>query len=203
MASKQTVSFYVLFSLTSLILLIIWTISIQQFCVTNLTQKYRINRTFIIAFFCTCCIMLNTLRYLSVIYPNVIIAFNLNCVAASDIFEALIIVTGFHIFKIFNLTTIDRLYAPINQQRPKWIDFTYLGIEIFVIAMVLVCYIMEYIYTEMSWIGVFYIILAIVVFGQSLIILLTLTKILRILSGVRSQNQKIYQAKRAMKVCKM
>eukprot|EP01084_Bolivina_argentea_P205316 350769_1 len=196
----------ILLGVTTCILITFFIISIQQICITKMNEKQRLRRAFRTAFFNISSIMLNTLQYLSYLNPHCILLprTHLNIQKARDIFEAFLIITGFHIFRIFSLSIIDRLYAPINRKRPKWIQLFYIFLEIFIIIMVLIFYgIMPLISPEIQWTKIFYIILGVVVMIEAFIIYFILKQIFNILKCIKitennTKSIQIWKAKRAI-----
>eukprot|EP01084_Bolivina_argentea_P120741 214066_1 len=179
----QTIHFLLL-GFSSFILIVLWIICVQQLCITKIRDKQRLRRSTQITFFCTMSIMLNTLEYLSFIYPTTTIHGMIPLKSATSLFEAFVIMTGYHIFRIFNLSIIDRLYETINAKRSKWIGTFFTLLEIFIIVMVFICYSAQFFHSKIQWIEIFYVILAVVICIQAISIIISLNGILKMINSV-------------------
>eukprot|EP01084_Bolivina_argentea_P132686 234157_1 len=112
----------ILLAITTFTLTIQCFIVFQQLCITNIADRIRLYRILMISLYTTLSIMGNILMYLSALYPDYTIAsLATNISTIQIIIEAISICIGFHLFRIFNIQTSHKIYAPTNTYPPKWI----------------------------------------------------------------------------------
>ena len=174
-------AYWSLFSITSTILLFLLCMTLKQFCNTNISDKQKCHRSMSVVLFSICAITLNTFTYLSSIYPHKLFV-GLNLVRFTFIFEAIVTIIGFHIFCLFHKTIIDGFYKATNIQIPSWINYTFNILQIFVIIMIIICYSFVFIFNQWYTLMVFYILYAIILFSQSILVLVESKKILKLLN---------------------
>eukprot|EP01084_Bolivina_argentea_P019157 35628_1 len=118
------ITLYKIFLLiSSIIVFILWSISIHQLCITKIQNRKRLWSVILLCLFSTCCVILNSLVYLSSLYPNFNwqgVYFNTiwNILMLSNFIEALTLLIGFHIGRIVVVNMIHKLYLLTNTKPP-------------------------------------------------------------------------------------
>merc|ERR1712228_667734 len=127
-------------------------------------------------------LLLNTFYYLSTIYPHFSFIFDgLQLPIFTFIFEAIVTIIGFHIFCLFHMSFIDQLYEATNNQTPTCIKRIFKALQVFVFTMAIICYSFVFIFIDFYSIVTFYILYAIIIFCQSLLVLYEARKLLKLL----------------------
>eukprot|EP01084_Bolivina_argentea_P095158 171088_1 len=191
----------VLLIVSNIIFTILCIIAFQELCSTSITDNNRCILMFQILFFIFLSISSNSLMYLSALYPDYKLYSNLSLSKTVYIIEAITIIFGTYIFRIFELDLIDRLYTTINYYPPRWIKWAFSGQHIFVAITAITCYILQYTHPITQWIFLFYCILCSMWFIQGICMLFALSSVNNILDEVDTYNEsdfgiKIKSAKR-------
>eukprot|EP01084_Bolivina_argentea_P198654 340107_1 len=175
--------YWLVFGITNTILTILWIISLKQCCNSDISDKKRSHRTMSVVLFSCCALSLNMFYYLSLMYPNFTLIFDgLNLPIITFIFEAIVTIIGFHIFCLFHISFVHRLYNATNENPPSFIKCIFIALEICVIIMILICYSLVIILDKLTPIIIFYILYAIIILCQSILVLYETSKILKLLT---------------------
>lgn len=151
--------FFVLFGSSSLLLTCCWVFILRQFCCASISNQKQIQRTAFAFLFCSCALFMNTMYYLSSLYPHYIIFSKFSATDLRNICEVLMVIIGSHTYKVYLSSLYDQLYAPIRNKQPKCIRYSPLIIQFLVIIAAIFCYICLYIYNNDLYLYLFYIIL--------------------------------------------
>eukprot|EP01084_Bolivina_argentea_P290439 498897_1 len=118
--------YLILLIVTISVLITIWTLSLLQLCATNINDSKRCRTILLVLLWTTISTIANTLVYSSSMFQNYKIKIfkPMKLSMISNIFEALYICIGFHIFRIFHLSNVQRIYSSMNLKPPK--GYTYL-----------------------------------------------------------------------------
>eukprot|EP01084_Bolivina_argentea_P087351 157757_1 len=192
--------YILLLSISIGILLIIWILELNQLCLTQASDAHRIRVIFLALLWTTLSIISNGLIYSSAIYPDVVLkSIDVKLSDVSVVFESLYMMIGFHIFRLFHLFMIDQLYSSTNQMPPKVYQYLFNILEFIVIIMVSICYSFVFIFPNINWIIIWYIILSVIVIIVSSSSLYALSRILNILNSVQmvesANNAQVKYAK--------
>eukprot|EP00483_Globobulimina_turgida_P007204 UN07218 len=136
----------ILLASSSIILIILWIISFQQLCVTSKYDRERGIRTCYHTLFCFCGITLNGLIYLSLLFQYYHFFSKVNLSQITTVFEAFVMIFGFHLFRIFQLAIIDQLYLSLNMYPAQWIKKSFIILQIVFIIIVLLCYTLQFVF---------------------------------------------------------
>lgn len=195
---------------STIIQLVLWIGSCQQFCGSDVLQRHRFWRTFCISGFCTFAIIWSATGYLSRLYPDAIIAGHprshaLSLVMLTHILDALMMITGLHIYRAFTFTIIDRISAISETVKPlQYIKCIFNLVEVFLIITLAICYSFAYIYPHsIPWMHCFYILYGVVMLIQTITMMVVIQKLTNILNdavvAVDSNHEtKIEPARRAL-----
>ena len=162
---------------TSIILFLIWILALQQYCVSNFYNKPRLKRILSALLYTTLCLILNILIYLSKLYPNpksYAQSGGVSLELIECVLEAMFIMIGFHIFRMFHMWTITQLYTPINMPIPKWFNYFFNSLMASVIIMIFICYPLMILFNDGKYLIFFYIFIAFVILSQAIFAIYTL-----------------------------
>eukprot|EP01084_Bolivina_argentea_P258291 435409_1 len=179
--------FIILLMSSDIILLILWIINVQQLCITNRHNRKRGRTACSIVLFSFGGIMLNTLTYLSTLYPNYQFIFKLSIITV--VIEGITMIFGFHLFCILILSLIQQLYMSINKDPPQWIKKSFIISSVIVSITVLLCYSLYFVITAVNFVNIFYIVLGFIVLILGTILIYISFEILKALT-----NAHIYPA---------
>eukprot|EP01084_Bolivina_argentea_P131382 231906_1 len=167
----------------------------------NISDRQQIKYICLALIWASLAIIGNLTFYSSCIYPNVKIKYlNLELSIITIIFEAIYMVTGFHVFRVFHFAIINQLYASTNTNSPKIYTYLFNTLECIVVIAVIVCYSCVFIF-GIYWLIIFYIILSIIIVITSTFTLHILGKILSILnvSVISNTDKQVIWAIRYIK----
>ena len=151
--------FYVLFGSSSFLLGCCWIFIVRQFCCASIGNQKQIQKAAFAFLFCSCALFMNTIYYLSSLYPHYIIFSKFTVTDFRNVCEALMVIIGSHTYKVYLSSLYDQLYAPIPNKQPKCIQYSPLIIQALVIIAAIFCYVCLYIYGKDMFLYLFYIIL--------------------------------------------
>eukprot|EP01084_Bolivina_argentea_P132687 234158_1 len=209
----------ILLAITTFTLTIQCFIVFQQLCITNIADRIRLYRILMISLYTTLSIMGNILMYLSALYPDYTIAsLATNISTIQIIIEAISICIGFHLFRIFNIQTSHKIYAPTNTYPPKWIIRIFICSECVSDVTVVSCYALHFVFSDIDFIHIFYIFLSVVIIIQTPLIYFAASRVFKSLNtatriqsiivvpsencSMSSKHTKLQSAKQKMK-CSM
>ena len=175
-------------------------ISFQQLCHTDIDDKIRLRKVSWVCVVCINAIILNILIYSKYMWQDQQLIYRLTVEDITNIFEAFAMIITFHVLVMFVLSLIDKLHSKLNISTPKPLKYLFYALQTVIILMVLICYSFSYIFADITWMHIFHITLAIVIFIQSLFILSSLIKLLRILRKVKNKiiAKKIASARKGI-----
>eukprot|EP01084_Bolivina_argentea_P047140 86842_1 len=192
MSSEAKVNIFLLYISTS-ILFIFFIIILQQTCVTlvaNTTRCHRVAKITLLTFFA---LLLNISYWFAYMYPDYKLFFGMHLSTMSILYEGIVIIFGWHMYRIFGISVIDKIYAPFNMYPPLWV-YRYFKIrQLFIIIIVIFCYSLAAfddklqwmkLFNFISWLFVFYIIFGSIVIIETCLILWVLSKMLTIINDV-------------------
>eukprot|EP01084_Bolivina_argentea_P317985 551372_1 len=183
------------------ILLIIWIMLLQQYCVSDFHDKQRLQRILYAVLFTSLSFILNILMYLSCIYPTAMFQ-DVSLVFIQCMFEALYVIIAFHIFRIFHLWSINQFYKPINMPLPAYYYYFFNVLQAIVIVMVLICYGAIYFTNDQRWAILFYIFISFVILTEAIFALFNLKKTSNLFKHSQ-KNALIIAAKRYIRTIRV
>eukprot|EP01083_Nonionella_stella_P010173 29065_1 len=195
----------ILFASSSVILTILWIISVQQFCGTNYhADKPRVKRIVSICFIIFCFLILNILVYTSALYPHYKLIFAMELRTCLLLFQAFVAMMGFHTFRRLFIHIINKVYTQVKISEPKWLIQFVNVLEIIVYFSISITHTMALICNDMYWIYIFYISFGAQFAIMDILIALLLSRPLKMLNEIlqseaASDPQKIVDAKCKMK----
>ena len=141
--------------------------------------------------------------YLSTIYPHEIIfshstVHSIDLVVLTHILDALMMISGLHIYRAFMFTVIDRILAiPDTTKPPKYIKLIFNAIEVSLILILSICYLFAYIFPNIiPWMHCFYILYGVVLLIQTITMMVVIRTLTHILDG--SNVESVDSARRAI-----
>ena len=206
MVPKGKAIYLLLLCISSIIFIILWIYTLQQFCSATVKSVQRARKLWLLLLLSTFSILLNSSIYLSCIFPNFIIFATYNLWILTDILEVIVLMLGFYLYGEFQIGIIHDMYIPINMKPPAWIKNVFDIIKSIYFITVLAFYSFVYVFDDRVWVFRFYFVLSAVTFVQSLIALCVLWRILNKLNALRayiknqSENTKLKKAQKAMRI---
>eukprot|EP01084_Bolivina_argentea_P004947 9367_1 len=151
----------------------------------------RCRRILLIGFLSFAETILNILYWLAYIYPNFKI-FKTNLQTICAIYEAIVIIFGFHMYKLLGIWILDRVHTGLGLPTPKWIHRYYIIRTIFVIISTICGYSLALFarayggyFSFIQWKLLFYIVFGYIVVIESSIVLWSLFKALNAIRQYR------------------
>ena len=185
-------TYWICFGASNGLLLIFWIILTQQFCVTdNFKEKLRLRRLLLCMVNLTLFLFLNSLSYLSTLYPHhTLFSSTLNVRSVWIIIQGITAIIGFHTFRLLFIYVIDVIYNSSSVRAPKKLSYFLNVMEVLIIILILVCHLAAIISNKAQfWMYLFYLI-----FGVHLEILIgfllyLLKKPLKLLRDVTKRHR--------------
>ena len=148
----STLLILILLSLTTFLFLVLWTVACHQLCITNIAHGRRLWNTFCIAAFCSFAMIWSALGYLSRLYPHASLAArHIDVVTLTHISNALMMLSGMHIYRALMLSVINKIHAiprdsdkNYSPTRLKSVRATLNIIELIMAALLGMCYVFAY-----------------------------------------------------------
>ena len=173
----------ILLSVTTFLFLVLWTTACHQLCITHITHGRRLWNTFCIAAFCSFSMIWSGLGYLSRLYPHITVAAtHIDLVSITHISNALMMLSGMHIYRALMLSVMDRVHAipsasdtNSSPTRLKWVRATLNTMELMMAALLAMCYVFAYEFaSEWPWMHSFYIAFGAVTLAQTVYMVLVI-----------------------------
>ena len=194
--------YLIIMGASSFILLIIWTLMMQQLCHTKLQNRTRLYNTTLLVIFSTLSLFNNALIYLVAFMPEYKLFHRFKIWILCYIVEPFALIMGFHIFIISQLTIIHNMYLPMNIHPPKWIKSVLQIVEFIYIAAVFFCYTVLLVLNDQKFAQIFYVFLMATVLILSLMASIIFCRLLRTLNKIVGceQEEKLTTAKHGVRV---
>eukprot|EP01084_Bolivina_argentea_P206932 353170_1 len=196
--------YWLLLYSTNGLLILIFIVSIQQFCFTNnFNHKTRLRRTLLVIINILGFIIENSLTYLSAIYPYKVLFINLTITTIAAVFEALILFIGFHTFRLLLVFMIYTVYnTMMNDRPPKWFTWFTNTLQLIIYLSILTCYGIFFIDKDHKWIFLFYVILMSVVIIISIFVCILIQKPIKLFSEIMNKNVNNKELKKGLLIVK-
>eukprot|EP01084_Bolivina_argentea_P238703 401043_1 len=172
---------FILFILTTCVLICCWCFIVHQLCITSFNNKQQLKRSLFAFFFCTISLFMIAIYYVSSWYPKHVVFADFKMVDLRKAFEGIYVLIGSHIYRSYLTWLYDKLYRPMERQypRPSCIKYTPIIIQCVVIIFALPCYICDIVFDNITFIYLFYIILYAIILTVLIILICTWAKVLR------------------------
>lgn len=180
------VVFIVLFCVSSFLLTIpCIRASRSMCCISNLYARERFNRITYVAIFLLLSLIWNTLFHILTLFGNSNYGQGFDLFRITYAVEAITIILGVHTFRLLGFAFVEQLYANSSQIRPKWITrFGYFAEISLAICVFWFYSLATFIYHDIIWIYIFYIVLNIMLFILSIIGYIVVQKLLNMLNQI-------------------
>eukprot|EP01084_Bolivina_argentea_P064751 118040_1 len=161
---------------TTILLCILLVITLQQICTTMISDKTRLIRLMSILYLTIAEFGLNELWWLAYLYPDQKLFFGSDLSTVAIIYEAIIIVWGFHMYRKMEIWIIQKVHFAINIPMPAWVECYFMLRQIFVYLSAMIFYILKVFYHWNSSLFVFYMIMGVMAHTETWLLLWSLCK---------------------------
>eukprot|EP01084_Bolivina_argentea_P179703 310509_1 len=131
---------YILLTTTSTLILVLFIVILQQTCVLNVKNLHKWQRFAFVTFYTFLNLTQNILKYLCYLYPHFLVFGDINILALERIYEFIIVMYGFGLFRQFELWLVHLIYTSVNMYPPKWIKRYLIFRQIFAFGGGICCY---------------------------------------------------------------
>ena len=191
MADTQE-TYWILMGISDTILIILGIISIHQLYNTIHLDPTNASTRIRITFYCTCCIIANTLFYFTIIFPNLLLFGLFNLTIIANIFEVILIITCYHIFRTLSVAIIDTFFVK-KKSKPKFIKIFHDAAEILILLTTPSLYIIAYMYSNFIFIRICYIFVSFIILIHGFVNLFILKIINNLLKN--ADNERVMALK--------
>eukprot|EP01083_Nonionella_stella_P147086 463526_1 len=189
--------YIILLCISSILFIVLWTFIMHQFCTTKVKRIERVFKTSLLALLATLSVFLNVSTYLAFILPDYAHISDSTLWVVSNLLEVTVLILGFYLFSMFQMSIICDMYTPINMKPPKWIKPLFNAIQFTYFFTVLFFFSFVYLFKNVIWIWRFYFVLSSVTFIQALIVFCVLRRLLKIFKNIDRCNMNDAKLKKA------
>ena len=144
---------FILFITSTSILAILWSIMLQQLCMTSIKNTQTLRSSGFAFTLCTFGLIMNIVYHLHKLYPQYILFAHFKVTDLRHFLEIIGILLGTHIYRIFLTTLFDRLYRPMGQQYPQpiFIKYTPKLLHMIIILAAIACFLSSYLLHDSTY----------------------------------------------------
>eukprot|EP01084_Bolivina_argentea_P255395 429543_1 len=191
--------YWILLGGSQIILIILWSVSIHQICITdNFRDKKRLRRVFLVFFNIFCLLSLNILVYMSAMYPHqqVIKPFNVHTLYI--IWQGFTALVVFHTWRKLFMFIIKTVYNDSRIHAPKFYEYFFDILEFIFVIAVFICHGLAIVYNTRNWIYAFYLILGVEILIIAIFVLVIFQKALRLYKSISQTPTNEIEIKNAI-----
>ena len=195
-ASNQML-FELFLTLSSIALIVLWIVSMQQFCISDFEDKQQLKRMLFVIMFIVFAIVLNILLYSRVICG----AWNdlkSNITVIQYVCEALFCIYAFHALRMYNMWSLQRRYSPTNTKVPSHYIACFDMLELINLIVANLCYALIWAVNS-NFVFVYHIFLNVMVIISSIIHLHSINRIVKLLNSAHRNFDSVADAKQRIK----
>eukprot|EP01084_Bolivina_argentea_P313929 543708_1 len=177
-------------------------ISFEQCCMVYALDGKKLKVSLLIIVYCIICFIGNCTNYLYAMYPDesvILGSVPITLLNITSFIEAIYEMLGFHIYRIFTLSIIARLYIPTKDQPPKSYETFFNILVMFMCSMIIIFYSLIFIYNDQNWKYILYLILDVVILIWAILIAFRMNELLKILHAAQ-QNVETKRATTASRI---